>query len=88
MCPDCGAPIVEVVTQRGPWRICVNMDCPGRKKKEDAKAARGTKRSGAKKTTSKKTAAKKTTAKKSAATRKSTAKKAPAKKTTAADSEG
>ncbi|MGN0295748.1 MAG: DNA topoisomerase I [Parafannyhessea sp.] len=86
VCPDCGAPIVEVVTQRGPWRICVNMDCPGRKKKEDAKAARGTKRSGAKKTTSKKTAAKKTTAKKSA-TRKSTARKAPAKKTTAADSE-
>ena len=84
---ECGAPIVEVVTQRGPWRICVNMDCPGRKKKEDAKAARGTKRSGAKKTTAKKSAAKKTTAKKSA-TRKSTAKKAPAKKTTAAGSEG
>jgi len=87
VCPECGAPIVEVVTQRGPWRICVNMDCPGRKKKEDAKAARGTKRSGAKKTTAKKSAAKKTTAKKSA-TRKSTAKKAPAKKTTAAGSEG
>lgn len=32
-CPDCGAPMVEVNTQRGPWRICVNMDCPGKEKK-------------------------------------------------------
>lgn len=42
-CPDCGAPMVEVVTARGPWKICVNMDCPG---KEKAKAARGTRGSG------------------------------------------
>lgn len=33
VCEHCGAPIVEVVTQRGPWRICVNMDCPGKEKK-------------------------------------------------------
>lgn len=39
-CPDCGAPMVEVVTQRGPWRICVNMDCPSKQKKE-ATPARG-----------------------------------------------
>ncbi|MDO4798473.1 MAG: DNA topoisomerase I [Coriobacteriales bacterium] len=32
-CPDCGAPMVEVVTQRGPWRICVNMDCPSKEQK-------------------------------------------------------
>ncbi len=32
-CPDCGAPMVEVTTQRGPWRICVNMDCPSKEKK-------------------------------------------------------
>lgn len=38
VCPDCGAPVVEVITQRGPWRICVNMDCPG---KEKAAAAKG-----------------------------------------------
>ena len=37
-CPDCGAPMVEVVTQRGPWRICVNMDCPGKEKKAKPKA--------------------------------------------------
>ena len=32
-CEECGAPMVEVVTQRGPWRICVNMDCPSKQKK-------------------------------------------------------
>jgi DNA topoisomerase-1 len=32
-CPECGAPMVEVNTQRGPWRICVNMDCPSKEKK-------------------------------------------------------
>lgn len=42
-CPDCGAPIVEIVTARGPWRICVNMDCPSKEKKTASgrKAASG-----------------------------------------------
>ena len=40
-CPDCGAPIVEVVTARGPWRICVNMNCPGKEKKAASRAGRG-----------------------------------------------
>ena len=31
--PKCGAPIVVVNTARGPWRICVNMDCPTKEKK-------------------------------------------------------
>ena len=35
-CPDCGAPMVEVTTARGPWKICVNMDCPGKEKKAAA----------------------------------------------------
>ena len=39
-CPDCGAPVVEVTTSRGPWRICVNMDCPGKAKAEEEKAAK------------------------------------------------
>lgn len=39
-CPDCGAPLVEVVTQRGPWRICVNMDCPAKKDKAPARGAK------------------------------------------------
>jgi DNA topoisomerase-1 len=25
---------VEVTTARGPWRICVNMSCPGKEKQE------------------------------------------------------
>jgi DNA topoisomerase-1 len=45
-CPECGAPIVEVVTQRGPWRVCVNMDCPSREKKaaSGARGGRGTRK--------------------------------------------
>ena len=51
VCPDCGAPVVEVITQRGPWRICVNMDCPGKEKAAAAKGshARGGRGSSAKK---------------------------------------
>lgn len=33
VCEHCGAPIVEVSTARGPWRICVNMDCPAKESK-------------------------------------------------------
>ena len=41
-CPDCGAPIVEVTTARGPWKFCVNMDCPGKEKSKSApKRGRG-----------------------------------------------
>ena len=79
VCEHCGAPIVVVETARGPWRICVNMDCPGKEQKAasgrgrgrgGAKAAakpgakRATSKGTAKKTATKKTAAKKTTAKK------------------------
>ena len=77
-CPDCGAPVVVVNTARGPWRICVNMDCPGKEKKETP--ARGRKASAAKKPAAKKTTAKKSTAKKA------TAKKTAAKKSTASKS--
>ncbi len=67
VCDECGAPEVIVTTTRGPWRICVNMDCPKREKEKEAKAKKG---SSKKKTTTRK----KSTAKKS--TKKSTAKKA------------
>ena len=40
-CPDCGAPMVVVTTARGPWKLCPNMSCPGREKKEAARGARG-----------------------------------------------
>ena len=45
VCEHCGAPVVVVETARGPWRICVNMDCPGKEKK--AAAGRGGARKGA-----------------------------------------
>ena len=88
VCPDCGAPIVEVTTTRGPWRICVNMDCPGKARAEEEKAAKAAARAAKaeaeaqgegdepKKTSSKKSSTKKAPAKKTAA------KKAPAKKAT------
>ena len=78
-CPECGAPIVVVNTARGPWRICVNMDCPTKEKKP----ARGRKAATKASTTKKTTAAKKTTAKKATAAKKTTAKKSTAKKAAA-----
>ena len=58
VCDECGAPEVIVSTARGPWRICVNMNCPKREKEKADKAKKP--RGGAKKTATKK----KTTAKK------------------------
>lgn len=61
VCEHCGAPVVVVETARGPWRICVNMDCPSKEKKPArgrGKAA-AAKKPGAKKTATKKSAAKK-----------------------------
>ena len=75
VCEHCGAPVVVVETARGPWRICVNMDCPGKEKKE--KPARGAKGAAAKGA-----AAKKAPAKKASSSKKTTAKKPAAKKTT------
>ena len=65
-CPECGAPIVVVETARGPWRICVNMDCPTKEKKP-ARGRAAAKKAPTKKTPAKKTATKKTAAKKTAA---------------------
>ena len=47
VCEHCGAPIVEVVTARGPWRICVNMNCPGKEQKATTGRGRGGARRGA-----------------------------------------
>ena len=74
-CPDCGAPMVIVTTARGPWKLCPNMDCPGREKKAAAGRGRGrgtgtkagsAKKPAAKKAATKNPAVKKTTAKKKA----------------------
>lgn len=71
VCEHCGAPVVVVQTARGPWRICVNMDCPGKEKKPargrgargvaTGGSAKGGTRKSAAKPGAKKTAAKKTT---------------------------
>ena len=42
ICPDCQAPMVVVTTQRGPWKLCPNFDCPGKEKREAEKKAKGT----------------------------------------------
>jgi DNA topoisomerase-1 len=39
-CEPCGAPVVIVQTQKGPWRICVDPACPG-KADQVKKPARG-----------------------------------------------
>ncbi len=46
VCDACGAPEVVVTTTRGPWRICVNMDCPKREEAAAAKAAKAAKGKG------------------------------------------
>ncbi len=47
VCEHCGAPVVVVQTARGPWRICVNMDCPGKEKKPArGRGARGAAKGG------------------------------------------
>ncbi len=71
VCEHCGAPMVIVTTNRGPWKLCPNFDCPG-KEKDDGKGAKGAKG----------TAAKKPAAK--APAKKPAAKKAPAKRAPAA----
>ena len=71
VCDACGAPEVIVETARGPWRICINMNCP--KREQDKKKASTRGRTAAKKPTAKKTATKKTT------------KKTPAKKKSSED---
>jgi DNA topoisomerase-1 len=65
VCDTCGAPEVIVETTRGPWRICVNMNCPKREEEAKKKSTRGRKTTTRKKTTAKKSTAKKTTRKKS-----------------------
>lgn len=60
VCEHCGAPMVVVTTNRGPWKLCPNFDCPGKEKDEGAKG--GAKKSASKRGKSAKTA-KKTRAK-------------------------
>ncbi|MBM6943150.1 DNA topoisomerase I [Collinsella intestinalis] len=70
VCEHCGAPVVVVETARGPWRICVNMDCPAK----EQKPVRGRGRA----------ATGRASAKKGAAAKKSSSKKVTAGKATGA----
>ena len=47
-CEHCGAPIVVVTTNRGPWRLCPNFDCPGKAEADKAKAEAGGKKAAVK----------------------------------------
>ena len=93
-CVSCNAPEIIVNTGRGPWRICVDPNCPGKieaaEKKEAAAAAKLAAKDAAKAKkeaakAAKKPAAKKPAAKKAAA-KKPAAKRTAAKKTTLQDS--
>ena len=37
VCESCGAPMVIVTTNRGPWKLCPNFDCPSKEKEEEEK---------------------------------------------------
>lgn len=43
VCEHCGAPLVVVTTNRGPWKLCPNFDCPSKEKDDTAgnRAAKG-----------------------------------------------
>ena len=91
-CPACAAPMVVVNTGRGPWRICVDPNCPAKleaeKKKAEAAEAKAAGSKIAKKSAAKKPAAKKPATKKPAAKKPATKKpaaKKPAAKKPAAD---
>ena len=43
-CEACGAPMVVVNTGRGPWRICVDPNCPAKLEADAKKAEAGTKK--------------------------------------------
>lgn len=39
VCEHCGAPLVIVTTNRGPWKLCPNFNCPAKEEANKAKAA-------------------------------------------------
>jgi len=52
-CEHCNAPVIVVQTGRGPWRICVDPNCPGKAEAAAKKAASG--KGGARKSAGRKT---------------------------------
>ena len=41
VCEACGAPMVIVTTNRGPWKLCPNFNCPTKEQDKQGKAAKG-----------------------------------------------
>jgi DNA topoisomerase-1 len=68
VCEECKAPIMLIINRGRPWKFCVNMDCPAKKKK-------------LKKAAKKRLKAEEPKPKKLAKAKKPTTKKSPAKKT-------
>lgn len=68
VCEHCGAPLVIVTTNRGPWKLCPNFTCPGKEAAKEKKAAKATKKKAStKKTTTKKASTKKASSAKASA---------------------
>lgn len=44
VCDACGAPKVIVHTKKGPWKICVDPECPARAESKTRRAAKGAKK--------------------------------------------
>jgi DNA topoisomerase-1 len=77
-CEPCGSPKIIVHTKKGPWKICIDPECPLRVAANgNGKYGRGARAGAAKKATTGKSAA----VKKTIAAKKTTAKKTVAKKT-------
>ena len=73
VCGHCGAPLVVVTTNRGPWKLCPNYDCPGKAIEAEEKARKAEERAKAKAAGKKAPAKRKAPAKKAASKSKSTA---------------
>ena len=50
-CEPCGAPTVVVHTRKGPWRICLDPDCPSKEADKKRKTGTGKRASGSRKST-------------------------------------
>ena len=74
VCGHCGAPLVVVTTNRGPWKLCPNYDCPGKAIEAEEKARKAEERAKAKAAGKKAPAKRKAPAKKAASKSKSAAK--------------
>ncbi|MDO4499260.1 MAG: DNA topoisomerase I [Coriobacteriaceae bacterium] len=74
VCGHCGAPLVVVTTNRGPWKLCPNYDCPGKAIEAEENARKAEERAKAKAAGKNAPAKRQAPAKKAASKSKSAAK--------------